>query len=266
VRVANFYVDHSNKPGPALDVYDTPLGQAGTPLITGLAYGSISPYVFPPEASGVGPPVVQLYALPAGEDPVANRADAVGVGGYQDDGSHLQETIVLDSEGASGNGLGTGPLAGLSTSSFVEKGDDANGGKAPVAPPPTGGQGEFLVSTHVVEDENLSGPGGNQGYFFFIDDSCTPPINGDPNTKGLPEVFNSDGSPIKSAFAIFPTTSGSHDVSIVARGGGLEPTCQQLTPRQGKTTTTITAGQQVLVFIYGTSAADLHLALAPVQP
>jgi hypothetical protein len=41
VRFGNFFT-RNGKPGPALDIYDTPQGQAAAPLLTGVAYGSVS--------------------------------------------------------------------------------------------------------------------------------------------------------------------------------------------------------------------------------
>ena len=36
--------------------------------------------------------------------------------------------------------------------------------------------------------------------------------------------------------------------------------------RQGTVSVDVAAGQQVEAYVYGTSATDLHLALAPLQP
>lgn len=256
VRIGNFYADQNLLPGPALDVYDTPVGQAGTPILTAVAYGSFSAYVHPHERNGV----VELYALPTGEDPVAKQADGKGIGGYQDDGSHLQETLILASEGKSGSGcLGTGPICELDTSSVVEKGDDANGGAGPVASPPAADQAELLVSTHVVDDENV-----RASYYFFIDSSCDPPVNGDASQEpGVPYLFVTSGS---TSQAIFPTTPGTHQISVVAYGESALPTCAALGPKQAQMSVGVTAGQQVLVYVYGTAATDLHLAVGPIQP
>lgn len=257
VRIGNFYDDQNLKAGPALDLYDTPLGQAGTPLLTGVAYGSFSTYVHPHESGGV----VTLYVLPAGEDPVANQADAKGIGAYQDDGSGLQETLVLASQGKVGSGcITTGPICELDTSSVVEKGDDANGGKGPVASPPAAGMANLLVSTHAVDDENLDG-----SYYFFLDDSCDPPLNGDASQEpGVPYLFVPSGS--TTSQAIFPAAPGTHQLSVVQFKNGSVPTCAELTPRQGQKSVQVSAGQLVLVYLYGTSLTDLHLAVGPIQP
>ncbi len=250
VRIGNFYDDQNLKAGPALDLYDTPTGQAGTPILTAVAYGSFSAYVHPHESGGL----VVLYVLPAGEDPVANAADARGIGGYQDDGSQLQETFILASQGNVGPGcITTGPICELDTSSVVEKGDDANGGEGPVASPPAAGQAELLVSSHAVDDENLHG-----SYYFFVDASCDPPLNGDASQEpGLPYVF-ATSAPAQS---IFPTQPGTHQISVVQYSNGSLPTCAGLAPKQGLMSVQVSAGQQVLVYIYGTSLTDLHLAV-----
>jgi hypothetical protein len=264
VRIGNFYADQNLAPGPALDLYDTPVGQAATPILTGVAYGSFSAYVHPHETGGI----VRMYVLPTGEDPAAlSLTDGKGVGGYQDDGSNLQETLILSSQGKSGSGcLGTGPICELGVSSLVEKGDDANGGVGPVAPPPAAGQAELLASDSVVSGENLlSLTGGNVGYYFFVDASCDPPLNGDASQEpGLPYVFAASGS--GSSEAVFATTPGTHQISVVANGDSTLPTCSGLTPKQGQLSVDLTAGQQTLAFIYGTSVTDLHLAVAPIQP
>ena len=40
----------------------------------------------------------------------------------------------------------------------------------------------------------------------------------------------------------------------------------QLTAKQGQSGVDVTEGQQSIVFVYGTSATDLHLAVGPIQP
>jgi hypothetical protein len=44
------------------------------------------------------------------------------------------------------------------------------------------------------------------------------------------------------------------------------PTCAQLKRKQGTTSISIAAGEQVEAYVYGTSVTDLHLATAPIQP
>jgi hypothetical protein len=109
----------------------------------------VSAYVHPrtPANSLPGQVIATFYALPAGEDPVASKADDQGMGGVQDDGSHPQITLLLESSGDSSPG--SAPLAGLGVSTQVEKGDD-NGSKGPAAPAPPAGQGEILVGTGPV--------------------------------------------------------------------------------------------------------------------
>lgn len=255
VRIGNFYADQNLVAGPALDLYDTPVGQAATPILTAVPHGSFSDYVHPHESGGA----VLLYVLPTGEDPVANKADDKGVGGYMDNGSKLQETLVLASEGKSGSGcMAPGPICELDVNTVIEKGDDANGGTGPVASPPAAGKGELLVSTHVLQDENL-----HSEYYFFVDASCDPALNGDASQEpGLPYIF-ATSAPEQS---IFPTTPGTHQISVVAYPQGTLPTCAALAPKQGQTSVTVADGQQTLVYVYGTSDTDLHLAIGPIQP
>jgi hypothetical protein len=262
MRVVNLYGPKADSgslaPGPALDIYDVQLtGQAATPVAKNVAYGSASPY-FPVHVptNSIGNPAVQLFALPAGEDPTTKQADAKNVGGAIDDGSHAQITELLVAENS---GLSEGGALGrLASSARIEKGDDGNGGKSPVAPPAPAGQGEILVDPSAVADQNFL-------LYLLIDSSCAPPINGDPLAKGLPEIFAAASGAINSAYAIFPTTPGSHQVSVVNYPAGASPTCDQLTAKQGTTTVNVTDGEQVEAYVYGTSATDLHLALAPIK-
>jgi hypothetical protein len=268
MRVVNLYAPKgaSGPPtaGPAVDIYDVQLnGQSATPVATNVAYGSASPYFTGHEPTNAfGHPAIELYALPAGEDPKTKQADAKGIGGVLDDGSHAQVTFVLTADN-SGLSLG-GALGRLSFRDRVEKGDDGDGTKAPVAPAPASGQAQILVDTSAVIDDNLL-------LYALIGRSCAPPINGDPNAKGLPEIFNAAIAGINTPFAIFATTPGTHQVSVVDNQSGVQPTCAQLnakpsSAKQGTTTVDVTAGQQVEVYVYGTSATDLHLALAPIRP
>lgn len=251
------YVDlftHGGLPGGAIDVYDTPQGQAATPLIKNLAYATVSAYVHPHE---VGGNVSQFYALPTGEDPVKQAADAQGLGGLQDTGSHPQLTYLLSGEP---NSLGTGPLSGLSISTFVEKGDDGNGSKGPVAPAAASGQAEILADAgQVATTDSVTFE------YLFIDSSCAPPLNSGGIATTTPEIAAADGADPKSSFAVFATSPGAHQVSLAGWHTSTPPTCAQLTPHQAQTSLTLQAGEQVLAFVYGSGAADLHVVLAPIQ-
>jgi hypothetical protein len=255
MRVVNLF-DPKAVAGPALDIYDVQLnGQQATPVATNVAYGSASAYFTPHvPANAFGQPTVELFALPAGEDPVADKADAQGIGGAEDDGSHPQITWVLTAD--TGSAFGTGPLAGLSFSSRIEKGD-SNGDKSPVAPPAPSGQGEILVDTSALSSANGA-------LYLMIDDSCTPPTNGDSNMPGVPYLSTGAIDGNSTSFSIFPTAPGTHQVSVVSWTQSTTPTCAQLTARQGATSIDVTAGQQVETYVYGTSLTDLHLAVAPL--
>ncbi|HEY7858436.1 MAG TPA: hypothetical protein VIC82_08035 [Candidatus Nanopelagicales bacterium] len=252
MRVVNLF-DPKNVAGPALDIYDVQLtGQAATPVVTNLAYGAVSTY-FTPQVQSTSS-VVQLFALPAGEDPVAKMADAQNISGAQDDGSHPQMTWVLTAD--TGDSIG-GPLAGLSFSSRVEKGTN-NGSSAPVAPPPPAGQGEILADTSAVF-------GVHAGFYLMIDASCDEPLNGDKQEGHVPYAFAADGVAPVSSFAVFATSPGTHQVSVVAWTSSTAPTCAQLTAKQGTTSVQVGAGQQIEAYLYGTSATDTHIAFAPIQ-
>ncbi|HEY4183413.1 MAG TPA: hypothetical protein VGP07_00015 [Polyangia bacterium] len=203
---------------------------------------------------------VTLTALPAGSLPT-DTADAQYVWGDDSDGKALQVTVLLSTQ--RDDELPSSPLSGLSFSTFVEKGDDANDGMGPLAPVPPSGQGEFLVTTAPLDDITM---GGLPGYYFFVDASCTPPLNGDVDEPGIPYVFATSSATYDTPFALFPAAPGSHGVSVVSWTSSTAPTCAALTPLQGTTTQSLTAGQQILAFIYGSSPTDAHIALAPIAP
>jgi hypothetical protein len=99
----------------------------------------------------------------------------------------------------------------------------------------------------------------------MIDAACDEPLNHDPNSTGVPEIFATSSTTYNTPFALFPTSAGTHQVSVVYSGSGVAPTCAQLTAKQGATSVDVAAGQESLVFVYGTSPTDLHLAVGPVQ-
>jgi hypothetical protein len=258
IRVANLYAP-KDKPGPALDIYDTQLtGVAATPILSSVGYGTVSAYVHPNLLGTFPQKTVELWALPAGENPATSTAneDSKAIGGLIDDGSNAVMTIVVSAD--TGGIQIPGVLSGLQDSERVESGDDGQGEKGPAAPTPPAGKGELLVDTSVTPQT------GSSGLYLMVDNSCTPPINGDPNVKGVPYVFAADSSSLKSQFALFPTTPGTHQVSVVSWTSDIQPTCHQLTKRQSTTSVTVTAGQQDLVFIYGPTLSDLHIVAAPI--
>lgn len=260
VRIANFFAP-KGQPGPGLDIYDVALqGQAATPILTDVAYGTVSTYVQPHQLANNIAKAVQLTALPTSEDPVAQKGDASQIGGLIDDNSGAQATIVLTAGNDDPLGSATSLLGVLSESIRMEKGDDGQGFKGPAAPAITSGGGEILVDETALPD-NL-----NPSLYLMIDNSCAPPINGDPNMKGLPLVFNAAGGSIESAFAVFATTVGSHQVSVVSWKSVDTPTCKQLTKRQAPTTVAVAAGQQVALYVYGSTLDALRIAMAPIQP
>ena len=261
VRVANLYETDNLQPGPGLDVYDVPLvGQAAKPLITDIPYGSFSSYANPHLMPNAVTKIIQLFVLPTGEDPVKDMRDAKSIGGLIDDGTGAQETILVDND--QGGVRQPDALDALSFSSFVEKGDDGNGRKAPLAPAAPAGEGELLASTQVLDSENLHAGGG----YLMVDAACDEPLNHDPNSSGLPEIFAASSATYDTSFALFPEAAGNHHVSVVFSDSGVTPTCAQLTAKQGTTSVDTAAGQQSLLFVYGTSVTDLHLAIGPIQP
>jgi hypothetical protein len=259
IRVVNLYAP-KGKPGPALDIYDTQLtGVAATPILANVGYGTVSAYVHPHVLGTIPQKTVELFALPAGENPATTTAndDSKAIGGLIDDGSNAVMTILVSAD--TGGDQIPGVLSGLQDSNRMEAGDDGQGGKGPAAPIPPAGKGELLVDATVTPQT------GSSGLYLMVDNSCAPPINGDPQIKNVPYIFAADSSSIPSQFAIFPTTPGAHQVSVVSWTSSVQPTCHQLKQRQGSTSITVAAGQQDLVFVYGPTLSDLHIAVAPIQ-
>jgi hypothetical protein len=265
LRIANF-ISQVGTAGPALDIYGdalnppTPGGAAPQPLFSNVAFGTVSAYFHPHVPADGG--YIHLYALKTGQDPVNDKADAGSF--FVGTNDNAQATIVLtyDGQGPLSSAPPLSAIGSISFSSFLEKGGGTSfgGDTAPLAPPPPAGDGMFLAADHDIPG-NLSGTN-----FLMIDDSCAPPLNGLTNEPGLPRIFNSSSATVQSAFALFPASAGSHQVSVVSNDTSTLPTCQGLTPKQGTTTVQLTAGEEALTFVYGTSATDLHLAIAPIAP
>ncbi len=262
VRFINTFLP-SGATGPTLDLYETytrpdgSMGALATPLISGLAYGTVSDYVAP-HLAAPGSTSIFLNAVPAGASATDPSSTYVWLG--TDDGSHQQATILLENLGPSGAG---GPLDGLGFSTFVEKGDDGSGNAGPLAPTPPSGMGEFLASTAPIDVTPTPLVG---DYYFFVDDSCTLPLNGNPSQTGLPFLFALSTATPTSFFALFPVTPVAHQISVVLWTDRVLPTCAELTARQGTTSVNVAPGQQIIAFVYGSSATDLHLVAAPVRP
>ena len=146
----------------------------------------------------------------------------------------------------------------------MEKGDDGKGSKGPLAPAPPASRGEFLASARPLDDLVSN----SDGLYFFVDGSCTPPLNGDPSVTDLPDLFAADGVSPMSSFALFPADPGARQIAVVDWSSAVTPTCMQLmgSTQQGEQSVTIASGQQVLVFVYGMSLTDMHLLTAPIAP
>lgn len=264
LRIANF-ISQTGTAGPALDIYDDALaagaagGSAPQPLISNLAFGAVSAYFHPHVPADGG--YIHLSALKAGQDPVTDVGQAGGF--FVGANDTAQATIVLtyDGQGPLSANPPLSAIGSISFSSLLETGGGQSfpGDTAPLAPAPPAGQGMFLARDSYLPG-NLSGE-----TFLMINDSCDPPLNGDTNRPGVPQIFAAGTATIQSAFALFPATAGSHQVSVVYDGdSGL--TCKDLTAKQGTTTVQLTAGEEALTFVYGTGPTDLHLAIAPIAP
>jgi hypothetical protein len=177
-----------------------------------------------------------------------------------DDGSGAQATLQLEGPGPSDTLL-PGPLAGLTFSTIMEKGDDGQGGKGPAAPAVTGGGAEILASA--APAENMFA--GSHSYYLFVDSSCAPPLNGDPNEKTLPSIFAASGGTPASSFAVFATTAGAHHLTVVTNNDDTLPKCSDLAPRQGGADVTLAPGQQALAIVYGAKPTEMNVAVGAIQ-
>jgi len=265
LRIANF-MSQTGTAGPAVDIYDDALtaakngGPTPVPLVSNVAFGAVSAY-FHPHVTADGS-YIHLWALKAGQDPVKDEADAgtffIGANDV------AQATLVLTYDGE--EPLSSAPplsaIGSISFSTFLEKGGGAtfNGDTASLPAIPTAGDGMFLASDGDVPG-NLTGSN-----YLMIDDSCAPPLNGDPNEPGLPLIFSAATATIQSPFALFPATAGSHQVSVVSWDTGRTPACSDLTAKQGTQTVQLTTGEEALTYVYGTGPTDLHLVIAPIAP
>lgn len=265
VRVVNLNLASGPAAGPSLDIYDDMYdgrlqpSVSGTPIIADLAYGTVSGYVNPRFVDSGGTSV-QLVALPAGSPPT-DTTDAEPFWTGIDNGSHPQLTILLNSDSP----LSSAPGSFLAYTPYVEKGQDSlSGAMGPLAPPPPAGEGEYLVNTFAVDDTINADPPG--GYFFLVDDSCTPQLNGNHPVPGLPFV-DTAGSLPPDAYAQFAAAPGTHSISIVAWNNTATPACSDLlASKQATASVSLAAGQQILTLLYGTSFTDLHLLAAPIAP
>jgi hypothetical protein len=265
LRIANF-MSQTGTAGPALDIYDDALtaaqsgGPTPVPLISNLAFGAVSAYFHPHVPADGG--YIHLLALKAGQDPIKDAADAGAF--FVGANDVAQVTVVLTYDGQEPLSSAP-PLSAIDSISFnmiLEKGGGATFNGATASPPaiPSAGDGMFLARDSDVPG-NLSGTD-----YLMIDDSCTAPLNGDPNRPGVPLIFSASSAAIQSEFALFPASAGSHQVSVVSFDTGTAPTCADLTPKQGTMTVQLTAGEEALTFVYGTGPTDLHLAIAPIAP
>lgn len=264
IRIANFFAP-KDEPGPGLDIYDVALrGQPATPILTNVAYGTVSDYVHPHQILNDISKEVILTALPTGEDPVTQKGDASEADDFIDDGSGYQATTLLTAGDEDGSlGSGTSLLGILSQSTRMEKGDNGKGGQggpARAAPPIIDGGGEILEDQTAIPN-NL-----NPSLYLMIDDSCAPPLNGSSDSAQVPYATNNAAADLKSVFAVFATTPGTHQVSVVSWDSSTPPTCKQLTKRQGTVSVDVAANQQVELYVYGKMLTALHLVAAPVQP
>ncbi|MCB0977807.1 MAG: hypothetical protein KDB02_10155 [Acidimicrobiales bacterium] len=236
------------------------------PIVSNLAFGSFSVYVVPQVVRLQGSDTGESHfvVLPAGTKPSADNP-LVLAGGLSEGVSPPQETEILsapdpDSEGIPG--VEPGPLgpAGVSLTygQIVEKKGGQQGAPPSSAP---AGKAAFVVDTALLP----VGPD-NNGIFFFVDESCSPPVNGD-GLKNLPDTFvSNDAAAGYGPYAFFPVDAGSHKIAFTGLIGTTVPTCDQIKPTADQeTSVSVETGDTVLVLPYGVDKDHVKIATAVID-
>jgi hypothetical protein len=259
MRFFNDLVDGTN-PGPTLDIYDnlnsnstgaTKLPKGVKPIIKGLRYGQFSDYVIPGEVHIGADSEMALSALISGE-PVGPKNQPTSFG----TNDAPQQTVVLSAPDT-GLANGLGGSNSLTYGSLDEKTGGTNGDSPPSTAP--SGQAVFALDTATIPKADNGG-----GTYFFIDDSCTPPINGDGN-KDAPDIFSSGAMADQDGpFPFFPTTPGSHGLAITFWAPNTDATCDDVKPTAPQSTVNVDAGTVYMTIPYGVDAQHIQIAVGAI--
>lgn len=248
IRIANFFLVGGNKPGPALDFYDTQQpGKSDKPLISNLGYGQISPYVAPRADAGYS----NLYIYPAGSKTWGKPLDGTRSGENIASSGWVQgqqETVVM----------GTDPSTNQPTFATVAEVEPSKppGYKTALLKWPYGGKG--LLATNVdglIENTSKYG-----GIDLRIDGKC--PDNTLTTGKPARDSNNPTAPAALSNYnaANFPLAPGGHKLDIVADPGPGQGLSQQqcdAAKSEASLTVTVSPNHAKLLFIYGPSPAKL---------
>ena len=245
VRVANFYLSPNSTPGAPLDFYDTGNpSSSDKPLISGLAYGQISPYVAP--RAGGNPKYVtsnnwgDLYLFshgcrfPSGNVDGGRNGEPIKEAGWL---KGQQETVVI------ANGT-SGPASGQATQYIMEVEPTRTDGYSQVLKPPAG-KGMLILDSFGL----VSGTAKIGSIAVRVDGACTskeliPGQNGQSNNGFL-------GAGVADNLPLSP---GSHTLEVIATpspGLGFTPATCKSAPTLGAKTVKIRVGSPTMVFLYG---------------
>jgi hypothetical protein len=266
IRFFNDLVDGTN-PGPTIDIYDdlgatggttvTKLPKGAVPIVKNLKFGQFSDYVIPHELAGIaGQGEVDFAAVESGK-PLGPTNQPTNAGGLSKGTSAPQGTEVISAPDEAGLTNGLDGRDGLTSGVLVEKTGGTNGDSPPSTAP--SGQAVFALDTSTIPKADNGG-----GTYFFIDDSCTPPINGDGN-KAAPDIFSSGAMADQDGpFPFFPTTPGSHGLAITFWSQNTDATCADVTPTAPQSTVTVNADTVYLTIPYGVDAQHIQIAVGAI--
>ncbi len=253
IRIANFFLLHGTKPGPALDFYDVSQpSKSDKPLISNLGYGQISAYVSPRSDAGYS----NLYLFPAGSRTFGKPIDGFRSGTNIANSGWVQgqqETVVMGTN-ASPNQPTFGTVA------EVEPPKSADLKTALLKP--SGGKGLLVVNVSgLIEGTSKYGD-----IELRIDGTCpdntltTGKPAQDSNNPTTPATLGNYNA------ANFPLSPGSHKLNVVDDPGpGQGLTQQQCDTASAKESLTVKiTSQPTLVFIYGPSPATTKTLIAHV--
>ncbi len=254
IRIANFFLVHGVKPGPALDFYDTSQpAKTDKPLISNLGYGQISGYASPRSDAGYA----NLYIFPAGSRVFGKPVDGLRSGTNISNAGWVQgqqETVVMGT-----NASPNQPT--FATVAEVEPPKSADLKTALLKPP--GGKGLLTVNVSgLIEGTSKYGD-----VDLRIDGTCPDNVlttgkpaqdSNNPTTPATVSNYNA---------ANFPLSPGSHKLNVVADPGpGSGLTQQQCDTAPAKTSVVvkITKAQPTLLFLYGPSPGATKTLVAHV--
>jgi hypothetical protein len=266
IRVANFYLLPDNKPGPALDFYDTSLpSKSDKPLISYLAYGQVSQYVSPraegPEADYTGGgDYGNLYMFPAGSKKFGPKIDGMQAGTNIDNAGWVtgeQQTVVIGD--SSDEGYNSQPS--FATVDEVEP--SAVGQSALIKPKP--GAGLLVANVNgLIEGTSKYGD-----VDLRIDGKCPDNIlvtTGKPAQDSNDPTFPATLSNYNAAN--FPLPVGAHTLNVVAEpgpGSGLTQQQCRAAPAVATATVQISGSAPTIVFIYGASPHQAKMLRAKIE-